>query len=71
MRFRLVVYMTDADNKFEASRAHEYLGDEQAIYHLWYTFSKICKHKHVEIYNLMGVRLDPEIGISCMVDYSV
>lgn len=71
MRFRLVVYKTQDGNKYAANERHEYLGDREAIWHLWFTFAKTLQFPHVEVYSLDGRKLDPEKGLNAMSDYSV
>lgn len=71
MRFRLVIYDTTEDNKYAAERRHEFLGDKDAIWFLWYTFSKIEGKKHIEVFNLAGDKQHPENGSNGMVDYNV
>ena len=68
MRFRLVVYNTNAANKYEALHAHEFLGDASAIWFLWFTLTNDARKKHVEVFNLAGQRLNPELGLCDMVD---
>ena len=68
MRFRLVVYNTKSDNQYDAQDTFEYLGDAEAIWFLWFTLMNTAKHKHVEVFNLAGERLKPELGISAMLD---
>lgn len=71
MRFRLVVYLTHQDNKYEAEERYEYLGDRDAIWHLWFTFAKTLQFPHVEVYSLDGRKMEPEKGLCHMSDYSV
>ena len=70
MRFRLVHYDTQEGNKYVADRRHEYLGDREAIWHLWFTLAKSLGKKHVEVYSLDGRKLEPEKGITAMTDYT-
>jgi hypothetical protein len=71
MRFRLVLHDTQSDNKYDATSRHEYLGDRDATWHLWYTLAKVLGKKHVEVFNLDGTKLDPEKGLHLMTDYNV
>ena len=71
MRFRLAVYHTGSDNKYDASRRFEYFGDSEAIWALWFHFAREMNLKHVEVYSLDGRKLDPETGSSAMVDYQL
>lgn len=71
MRFRLVVYETSESNKFMAEERHEYLGDRNAIWKLWFMLVKQLNKRHVEVYSLDGTRQKPENGLAGMTDYSV
>ena len=70
MRFRLVVYVTDEENKHLANEVHEYLGDRDAIFFLWWTFAKVQKKRYVEVFNLAGHRLNPENGLAALQDFN-
>jgi len=71
MRFRLVIHDTDAFNRFDATRRYEYLGDREAIWFLWYTFTKIEGKRHVDVFDLAGQKQRPEEGIAGLTDYIV
>jgi hypothetical protein len=71
MRFRLAVYHTSSANKFDASRSFEYFGDSEAIWALWFHFAREMGLTHVEVYSLDGRKLNPEAGVSAMVDYQL
>lgn len=68
MRFRLVWYITLADNRYESTERFEYLGDRHEIWRLWYQLKRICGYPHVDVYNLSGMLLKPEEGIQAMID---
>lgn len=71
MRFRLVIYDTKSDNKFDAERRYEILGDRNAIWFMWFTLTREQKYKHVEVFHINGAKLQPEKGIAGMEDYSL
>lgn len=71
MRFRLVLYRTNDENKYYAYDRHEYLGDKDATWYLWYNLVKELGNKHVEVYSLDGIKQHPEKGIHGLMDYSV
>lgn len=71
MRFRLVHYETDKDNKYEADQRFEFFGNRNAIFNLWWLFTYTLKFKHVEVFNLAGMKCDPKKGIAGMEDYNV
>jgi len=62
MNYRLVVYNTNSENKYDADNKYEYLGDAESILMLWSLFTKagIYGCRHVEIYDLDGTRQYPE-----------
>ncbi len=70
MRFRLVFHDTQDDNKYAANKVHEYLGDREAIWQLWYMLTKTLKMKHVEVFSLDGTKQEPEKGYPGLVDYN-
>lgn len=69
MRFRLVAFFTESNNKYHAERHVEYFGDRESIWHLWFLLTQELHHKHVEVYSLDGRRLDPDKGLAAMIDY--
>lgn len=69
MRFRLVLYDTDKDNKFEAEFRYEYFGNQQSIWNLWWLLTNSLHKKHVEVFNLAGTKCNP--GRGEMPDYNV
>ena len=71
MQFRLVIYRTKEENKYYADDRHEYLGDRDAIWYLWYAFTKELGYKHVEVYSLDGTKQHPEKGISGLTGYNL
>lgn len=71
MRFRLVFHDTPEDNKYAANNRHEYLGDREAIWHLWFMLTKTLNKKHAEVFSLDGRKLEPEKGLNGMVDYNI
>jgi hypothetical protein len=71
MRFRLVVYDTWSDNKFDAERRYEILGDRNAIWFMWFNLTHDLKYKHVEVFHINGVQQHPEKGIAGMEDYNL
>jgi len=68
MRFRLVVYNATSTNTLYSQDTHEFLGDATAIWFLWCALTNDVQTKHVEVFNLAGQRMKPELGISGMVD---
>jgi hypothetical protein len=73
MRFRLVVYNTTDDNKYKADTdgRHEFLGNREAIWFLWFTLTEKLGKKHVEVFSLDGTPQKPELGFHGMSDYNV
>lgn len=69
MRFRLVLYETDSENKHDAERRYEFMSDKQGIWWLWFNLKMKCKH--VEIYSLNGELQHPEKGLQGLIDYNV
>lgn len=69
MRFRLVMHDTKKDNKYDAERRYEFLGNREAIWFLWFTL-KEQGAKHVEVFNLAGNKQSPQDGIHGLFDYS-
>jgi hypothetical protein len=63
-------YKTKSENKFDANEKHEYLGDRESIWNLWYRLTKILNEKYVEVYSLDGRRQTPELGLQGLIDYS-
>lgn len=50
---------------------YEYLGDRDAIWHLWFMLARTLDKKHVEVFALDGSKQSPEFGLSGMSDYNV
>lgn len=71
MRFRLVFHDTNEENKYAANDRHEYLGDREAIWHLWFLLTRTLGKKHIEIFSLDGTKQQPEVGLHGMCDYNV
>ena len=71
MKFRLVLWDTPSEFKYDAERRFEYLGDALAIWSLWFMLTKQLQKIHVEVYSLDGVRQYPENGLSGLVDYNL
>lgn len=71
MQFRLTLHDTDSDNKYDADRRYEYIGDRDDIWHLWYSFTKLLHKKHVSVYSLDGTLQEPEKGLHGMVGYNI
>lgn len=71
MRFRLVWYDTDMDDKYLAEDYRfEYFGNREAIWYLWYLLKdKGCRH--INVYSLDGTKQEPEKGRDGMIDYSL
>lgn len=63
--FRVLFYDTQDDHKYQASNEniHEYLCNRQDALSLWYLLTRILNKKHVEIYDLAGMRQQPEKGL--------
>lgn len=71
MRFRLLWHETTSNDKHDAKRRYEYLGDKASIWKLWFILTRIQLEKHVEIYSLDGIKQKPELGvIAGLIDYS-
>lgn len=62
MEFRLLWHKTGSDDKYMAEHRFEYLGGRESIWNLW---CFLCNQgqKHVEIYNLDGLKQQPHLGI--------
>lgn len=71
MKFRLVCYETDSENKYDAYHRVEFLGDRDSVFWLWFTLTRKLGEKHVEVFSLDGRKLEPEKGINGMVDYNL
>lgn len=71
MQFRLVLYKTKEENKYEAEERFEYLGNRESIWYLWYAYIKEMGYPHVEVYSLNGIKQKPEDGISGLQYYSL
>lgn len=69
--FRLVWYDTDKDNKYESEHRHEILGSKEDIFRFWFVLTHDLKHKHVEVYNLLGTKCDPSRGHAGLTGYSI
>ena len=54
-----------------SERCIKFLGDRDAIWFLWYTFTKAGGKRHVEVFNIAGDKQRPEEGINGMPDYNV
>lgn len=68
MLFRLLLYNTEEDDKYLADTEdrYEFLGNLRSIWFLWHTFKVQQKKKHVEVFNLDGVKQQPEKGYAGM-----
>jgi len=71
MEFRVVLYDTNSEDKYEAENRYEYFGDRDSMWYLWFTLSNKCGQKHVEMFNLAGDKQQPEKGLSGMIGYSI
>ncbi len=71
MRFRLAYYDTTEENKFAAERRHEYVGNRDAIFNLWFMLTRTLGKKHVEVFNLAGEKQRPEDGVNGLCDYNI
>lgn len=69
--FRLTFYDTTKDNKYEATDRHEYLGNKESVFKLWYLLTKVLGKKHVEIFSLDGQKQNPESGLLGLTDYNL
>ena len=62
--FRVEFYDTKSDNKYDGD-LHEYLCDNRnAAWHLWYNLKLYANAKHVDVYNLHGIKQEPEKGVN-------
>lgn len=57
--YRLV--LNESRNPMQSK--YEYLGEKMDIWHLWYTLTKTLDKPNIEIFDLCGVKQEPEIGI--------
>ena len=71
MKFRLVCWDTTSDNKYDAEKRYEYLGNALSIWNLWFMLVRQLQKQHVEVYNLNGLRQEPEKGLTGLGDYNV
>lgn len=71
MRFRLVWYDTNHEDRFLSTARYEFLGDRESIWNLWFTLTKKLKCKHVEVFSLDGRQQNLDEGLNGMVDYNV
>lgn len=71
MRFRLVFYDTNDENKYATESRHEYLGDRDAIWYLWFLLTRTLGKKHIEVFALDGTKQNPDIGLHGMSDYGL
>lgn len=69
--FRLVWYKTKSDNKFDSDFRCEYLGSRDAIFSLWITLHKELNYPHVEIFDLTGIKQDPNSGLAGVVGFNI
>lgn len=68
MQFRLTFYKTTSKNKYDSETRHEYFGNRESIWYLWF----ILKDEgHVEVFSLDGRKQEPEKGISGMIGYTI
>lgn len=70
MRFRLVWYITQDDNKYDSQDRYEFFGDRHSIYNLWFVLKRTLKNKHVDVFSLDGKQQEPENGFPGMIDYN-
>jgi hypothetical protein len=61
--FRLVLYRTKEEDKFNTEDIHEYLGNRKAIRALYTELATNCGYKHVEVYDTHGGLCDMTKGI--------
>lgn len=71
MRFRLVLYDTADENKYATESRHEFFGDLDAIWHLWFILTRTLGKKHVEVFSLDGTKQRPDLGSTGMGDYNI
>lgn len=71
MLFRLVLRDTEDDDKYLAIDRYEFLGNRDSIWFLWFNLTKILKKKHVEVFNLEGLKVEPEKGSAGLYGYSL
>lgn len=73
MKFRLVWYYTDSDNKYDSNDRFEIFGDRDSIWRMWYVLTRELtrNNKHVEVYSLDGTKQEPEKGICGMIGYNL
>ena len=63
--FRLVVYDTKSDSKWEADSSFRYqvIGDRFSIFGIWFHLSEELHMKYVEVYNMDGRLQDMHKGL--------
>lgn len=72
MKYRLVHYDTQEDDKHAADDVHEYWCTEESdAWHLWWTLVRVAGQRHVEVYNMLGQRQNPEKGVHALRSHSV
>lgn len=67
--FRVVWFDTQDDNKWSTDTEHifECIADRNSAWKLWFTLSKKLEAKHVAVFNMDGVKCEPEKGLSEMI----
>ena len=68
--FRVVFYDTREYNKYESQDRHEYLCDLEAAWRLWFALTE-QGYRHVEIFNMLGMKQEPEKGLHGLTGYNV
>jgi hypothetical protein len=69
MRFRLIWYVTNSEDKLDADDKLEWLGNRKSIFRLYWILKDINK-KHVEVYNLEGDKQIMNNGLNGLNDYN-
>jgi hypothetical protein len=70
MRFRLTWHDTKHEDKYAAEHRHEFLGNREAIFRLWYELDRLG-YKHLAVHSLDGTLQEPERGMGGLVDYNI
>lgn len=72
MKYRIVVYWTKEENKYEAETVSEcFCANAESVFMFWYALKKEANLKHVEVYNLCGELQDLTKGIKSLVSHAI
>lgn len=71
MQFRVVVFHTSSEHKYDAADSYEFLCTRDGAWFLYHILVRLLEFKHVEVYTLDGSKLEPEKGFSHIVGYTL